>query len=174
MATKLDKTIRREIEIDGEPFTITISPDGFRLDQEAISLRRGTILEVPLGSATAARPPPCQSRPTSGKAAHDSAGLAPFPSELSFKYNITLDIRMQRSRKIALVGALLIPVVAGGFLLQSREQREGALLLEQVMSLVSDRYVDTLPTADVYREGGARSGATSSTIRTASCSRRRT
>ncbi|MGH7619071.1 MAG: hypothetical protein ACREPM_17765 [Gemmatimonadaceae bacterium] len=34
MATKLGKTIRREIEIDGEPFTITISPDGFRLTKK--------------------------------------------------------------------------------------------------------------------------------------------
>jgi len=34
MATKLDKTIRREIEIDGEPFTIAISPDGFRLTKK--------------------------------------------------------------------------------------------------------------------------------------------
>jgi hypothetical protein len=34
MATKLDKTIRREIEIDGEPFTISISPHGFRLTKK--------------------------------------------------------------------------------------------------------------------------------------------
>lgn len=34
MSTKLDKTIRREIEIDGEPFTITIAPDGFRLTKK--------------------------------------------------------------------------------------------------------------------------------------------
>src|SRR5437763_1508056 len=34
MPTKLDKTIRREIEIDGEPFTISISPAGFRLSKK--------------------------------------------------------------------------------------------------------------------------------------------
>jgi hypothetical protein len=34
MSTKLDKTIRREIEIDGEPFTITISPEGLRLTKK--------------------------------------------------------------------------------------------------------------------------------------------
>lgn len=34
MSTKLDKTIRREIEIDGEPFTITVSPEGFRLTRK--------------------------------------------------------------------------------------------------------------------------------------------
>jgi len=34
MATKLQKEIRREIEIDGEPFTIAISPAGFRLTKK--------------------------------------------------------------------------------------------------------------------------------------------
>jgi hypothetical protein len=34
MTTKLDKTIRREIEIDGEPFTVAISPDGIRLTRK--------------------------------------------------------------------------------------------------------------------------------------------
>jgi hypothetical protein len=34
MSTKLDKTIRREIEIDGELFTIAISPDGVRLTRK--------------------------------------------------------------------------------------------------------------------------------------------
>ena len=32
--TKLDKTIRREIEIEGEPYTLTISPDGLRLTKK--------------------------------------------------------------------------------------------------------------------------------------------
>lgn len=34
MATKLDKTIRREIEIDGETFTISVSPEGIRLTKK--------------------------------------------------------------------------------------------------------------------------------------------
>jgi len=34
MATKLEKSIRREIEIDGEPFTIVVTPDGFRLTKK--------------------------------------------------------------------------------------------------------------------------------------------
>jgi hypothetical protein len=34
MSTKLDKTIRREVEIDGETFTIAISPHGFRLTKK--------------------------------------------------------------------------------------------------------------------------------------------
>jgi carboxyl-terminal processing protease len=63
---------------------------------------------------------------------------------------------MKRSRKVALIGALLIPVVAGGFMLQNggvmRAQRQGAVLLDQVMGLVSERFVDTLPTNDVYEK----------------------
>lgn len=31
MATKLDKPIRREIEIDGVPYTVIVAPDGLRL-----------------------------------------------------------------------------------------------------------------------------------------------
>lgn len=34
MATKLQKEIRREIEIDGEPFTVTISPSGVKLTRK--------------------------------------------------------------------------------------------------------------------------------------------
>jgi hypothetical protein len=34
MATKLEKSIRREIEIDGEPFTVIVSPEGFRLTKK--------------------------------------------------------------------------------------------------------------------------------------------
>jgi hypothetical protein len=34
MATKLLKEIRREIEIDGEPFTVAISPSGLRLTRK--------------------------------------------------------------------------------------------------------------------------------------------
>src|SRR5581483_10163796 len=59
---------------------------------------------------------------------------------------------MPRFRKAALIGALVVPVVAGGFLLQSRGQQQGALLLDQVMELVGTRYVDTLPNSDVYEK----------------------
>lgn len=34
MPTKLQKPIRREIEIDGEPYTITVSPEGVRLTRK--------------------------------------------------------------------------------------------------------------------------------------------
>ena len=31
MATKLDKAIKRELELDGKLFTVTISPDGVKV-----------------------------------------------------------------------------------------------------------------------------------------------
>jgi hypothetical protein len=34
MTTKLDKTLKREIDIDGQPYTVTISPEGVKLTQK--------------------------------------------------------------------------------------------------------------------------------------------
>jgi hypothetical protein len=34
MPTKLDKTVKREIEIDGQPFTVAISPEGVKITQK--------------------------------------------------------------------------------------------------------------------------------------------
>jgi hypothetical protein len=34
MATKLDKTIKREIELDGQLYTVAISPAGVKLTQK--------------------------------------------------------------------------------------------------------------------------------------------
>jgi hypothetical protein len=34
MATKLDKTIKREIELDGQPYTVAVSPTGVKLTQK--------------------------------------------------------------------------------------------------------------------------------------------
>src|ERR1051325_9281236 len=60
---------------------------------------------------------------------------------------------MPRYRKTALfVGALAIPMVAGGFLLQSRAAVQGTRLLDQVMGIVASRYVDTLPENDVFEK----------------------
>ncbi|HET7584359.1 MAG TPA: hypothetical protein VFK13_05595 [Gemmatimonadaceae bacterium] len=34
MATKLDKTLKREIDIDGQPYMVAISPEGVKLTQK--------------------------------------------------------------------------------------------------------------------------------------------
>ena len=31
MATRLDKAVKRELEIEGKPYMLTIAPDGFKL-----------------------------------------------------------------------------------------------------------------------------------------------
>jgi carboxyl-terminal processing protease len=59
---------------------------------------------------------------------------------------------MRRSRKLAVAAVLLAPIVAGGFMLQAQSPHAGSLLLDQVLSLVTNRYVDTLPAGDVYEK----------------------
>ena len=60
---------------------------------------------------------------------------------------------MARFRKFAALGALIaVPVVASGFLLQSRQAREGTVLLEQVFSLVSNKFVDTLQDNQLFEK----------------------
>ncbi len=60
MTTKLDKTIRREIDIDGEPFTVAISPDGIRLTRKRFRSGRAlswrALWRGELGPAPAAEP----------------------------------------------------------------------------------------------------------------------
>ena len=59
---------------------------------------------------------------------------------------------MARFRRFAVLGALVaIPVVASGFLLQSRSA-ENTLLLQQVFQLVSMRFVDTLQDNQLFEK----------------------
>src|SRR5919199_3655274 len=59
---------------------------------------------------------------------------------------------MPRFRRAAVAALVLTPVLAGGFLLQERSTRDGARLFDQVLSIVSDRFVDTLDTAALYEK----------------------
>src|SRR3954467_3689441 len=60
---------------------------------------------------------------------------------------------MGRFRKVALIGAVVaVPLVASGFLLQSRKEQQGTMLLEQVFQLVSNRYVDTLQDNQLFEK----------------------
>ena len=56
---------------------------------------------------------------------------------------------MSRNRTAVAAFLLLIPIVAGGFLLQEPPARANGRLLDQVMSLVSQRYVDTLASTEL-------------------------
>src|SRR6202022_1874856 len=55
-------------------------------------------------------------------------------------------------RRSALVALVLLPVLAGGFLVQNRASADGARLLDQVFSLVSQRFVDTVGSAALYEK----------------------
>jgi carboxyl-terminal processing protease len=59
---------------------------------------------------------------------------------------------MPRFRTAAVASLLFVPIVAGGFLLYEPPVRANALLLEQVMSLVRNQYVDTVVAASVYEK----------------------
>lgn len=56
------------------------------------------------------------------------------------------------SRKTTIAALVLIPLVAGGFALQQREVRDSARLLDQVLSVVSGRFVDTVTADQLYEK----------------------
>lgn len=59
---------------------------------------------------------------------------------------------MFRPRTAAVALVLLIPMVAGGFLLQDAPTRAPGHLFDQVLSIVANRYVDSLPGSDVLEK----------------------
>lgn len=56
---------------------------------------------------------------------------------------------MSRQKTWAAAALLLVPVVAGGFLLQEPPARAGARMFEQVLGLVSRAYVDSIAAKDL-------------------------
>ena len=59
---------------------------------------------------------------------------------------------MTRTRKALLASLVLVPLVASGFALQARPTRGGAQLLDQVLTFVALRYVDTLDAQQLYEK----------------------
>ena len=59
---------------------------------------------------------------------------------------------MPRFRTAAAATLLVVPIVAGGFLLQEPPVRANAQLLEQVMAIVQRQYVDTIPSSVAYEK----------------------
>jgi len=59
---------------------------------------------------------------------------------------------MPRFRTAAAATLLVVPIVAGGFLLQEPPVRANALLFDQVMSLVRQAYVDTVPASTAFEK----------------------
>lgn len=59
---------------------------------------------------------------------------------------------MSRHNKKLLLGLAVIPLMAGGFVVQQRETQQGARLLDQVLNIVSTRFVDTVDAATLYEK----------------------
>jgi carboxyl-terminal processing protease len=59
---------------------------------------------------------------------------------------------MIRPRTAAVASLLLLPMVAGGFFLQQAPPRATPRLFDQVLSLVANRYVDSLQSSDVFEK----------------------
>jgi carboxyl-terminal processing protease len=57
---------------------------------------------------------------------------------------------MKRTRAAAAATVLLVPLLVGGFLFDDRGGRDGARLFDQVLTLVSGRFVDTVDAAGLY------------------------
>ena len=55
-------------------------------------------------------------------------------------------------RQSAFIALVVLPVVAGGFLIQNPRITDGARVLDQVLNLVSQRFVDTVSTAALYEK----------------------
>ena len=55
-------------------------------------------------------------------------------------------------RRTAVLALALLPAVAGGFLVQDRASSDAARLLDQVFTLISQRYVDTVGQAALYEK----------------------
>jgi hypothetical protein len=51
MATKLNKQLKREIEVDGKPYMITLSPEGVKLTEKGKRLGREHTWKALLGGA---------------------------------------------------------------------------------------------------------------------------
>ena len=56
---------------------------------------------------------------------------------------------MTRNRTTLVAAILVVPIVAGGFLLQEPPRRASGRLFDQVLSIVSRQYVDTMANADL-------------------------
>ncbi len=57
---------------------------------------------------------------------------------------------MSRSRTLAIAAAIALPLAAGAFVIQERATLNSARLFDQVMAIVSDRFVDSIGVGNLY------------------------
>jgi hypothetical protein len=56
MATKLNKQLKREIEIDGKPYMVTLAPEGLKLTEKGKRLGKEVTWKELLGGGAASAP----------------------------------------------------------------------------------------------------------------------
>src|ERR1035437_9183230 len=59
---------------------------------------------------------------------------------------------MTRFRKAAIAGLIVIPIVAGGFVVQERSAVAGSRLFDQVLAIISNQYVDSVDVGTLYEK----------------------
>ena len=59
---------------------------------------------------------------------------------------------MSRPRKLALVAIIALPLVGAAFVVQDQGTRNSARLFDQVLSIISDRFVDSIGTGALYEK----------------------
>jgi hypothetical protein len=63
MATKLSKQLKREIEVDGKPYMVTLSPEGVKLTEKGKRLGREHSWKELIGSVATATAPSAPDAP---------------------------------------------------------------------------------------------------------------
>ena len=108
---------------------------------------------APWGIESAQATPPESSSVSLERRRGDSLG-AVFELHCTSNFDVTHDPRgpMTRVRVSMLAAVVLVPLTTGAFLIERRPARDSARLFDQVLSLVSDRFVDTVPSADLYEK----------------------
>ena len=149
MATKLDKTIKRELDMDGQAYRRDLS-GGNQDDAEGLSEGTRDDVEGVVGrwfGGRSERERRNSSRETEYlKAGRWTVGLTFEPFADAFRHS------PRRPRTVALASLALVPLVAGGFALQSRVTNDGAHLFDQVFARVSDQFVDTISASSLYEK----------------------
>src|SRR5689334_20674503 len=59
---------------------------------------------------------------------------------------------MTNRRKLLIAGLVAAPLLAGGFVMQQKDEQDGARLLDQVLQIVSGRFVDSVGAAALYEK----------------------
>jgi carboxyl-terminal processing protease len=168
MPLKLGRALKREVEIHGVPYTVTVSPLGVRLVRKgfrkgvAVSWRR--LLQMAGGADGEATAGPTRTLPSivthrtrrpprrPPGTPDGAAGIAYVPRPPHAERAMQRPSRRLAVRAATVAALVASPLVAGGWMLQSRVPARGgsAQLLDQVMGLVAQRFVDTVGSGALY------------------------